>query len=50
MDEASRCADLLLLREGRLLAAGSPDALLERTGTGDLEAAFLALVGHEDGA
>jgi ABC-2 type transport system ATP-binding protein len=44
MDEASRCSELLLLREGRLLAAGSPEALLERTASGDLEAAFLALV------
>jgi ABC-2 type transport system ATP-binding protein len=44
MDEASRCSELLLLREGRLLAAGAPEALLERTATDDLEAAFLALV------
>jgi ABC-2 type transport system ATP-binding protein len=44
MDEARRCDTLLLLREGRLLAAESPDALLERTGAGDLDEAFLALV------
>jgi ABC-2 type transport system ATP-binding protein len=47
MDEASRCAELLLLREGRLLAGGSPEALLARTRTDDLEAAFLALVDEE---
>jgi ABC-2 type transport system ATP-binding protein len=42
MDEAGRCDDLLLLREGRLLAAGTPAGL--RDGDGDLEAAFLRLV------
>ena len=44
MDEADRCDRLLLLREGRLLAAGTPDALRARTGTSDLGDAFLALV------
>ena len=44
MDEAERCDGLLLMREGRLLAAGSPGELLGRTGTADVEAAFLALV------
>ena len=43
MDEADRCDDLVLLREGRIVAAGSPDELRRRTGTDDLEAAFLAL-------
>ncbi len=44
MDEASRCERLLLMREGRLLADDTPAALLERTGTSDIESAFLALV------
>jgi ABC-2 type transport system ATP-binding protein len=44
MDEARRCDSLLLLREGRLLAAESPEELLERTGAADLDEAFLALV------
>jgi ABC-2 type transport system ATP-binding protein len=44
MDEAARCDRLLLMREGRLLADDSPSALLARTGTDDVEAAFLALV------
>jgi ABC-2 type transport system ATP-binding protein len=44
MDEADRCQRLLLLREGRLLADDAPGALLERTGTHDVESAFLALV------
>ena len=43
MDEAQRCDSLLLLREGRLVAAEPPDALLRRTGAPDLDAAFLAL-------
>ena len=43
MDEAARCDDLLLLRDGDLLASGSPDALRARTGEYDLEAAFLRL-------
>jgi len=34
----------LLLREGRLLADDTMDGLLTRTGTSDVEAAFLALV------
>jgi ABC-2 type transport system ATP-binding protein len=44
MDEADRCDQLLLLREGRLLAAGTPEELRASTGTSDLGAAFLALV------
>jgi ABC-2 type transport system ATP-binding protein len=45
MDEASRCTRLLLMREGRVLADDTPEALLERTGAEDVEGAFLALVG-----
>jgi len=44
MDEASRCERLLLMREGRLLADDPPPALLERTGSTDIEQAFLRLV------
>jgi ABC-2 type transport system ATP-binding protein len=44
MDEAMRCDDLLLLREGRILATGSPADLLSRTGAPDLDAAFLRLI------
>jgi ABC-2 type transport system ATP-binding protein len=43
MDEAARCDDLLLLRDGGLLAQVSPDGLRERTGEQDLETAFLRL-------
>jgi ABC-type multidrug transport system ATPase subunit len=44
MDEADRCDHLLLLREGRLLAAGSPHDLRMRTGAPDLESVFLRLI------
>ena len=43
MDEAARCDELLLLRDGGLLAALTPDGLRARTGQQDLEAAFLHL-------
>jgi ABC-2 type transport system ATP-binding protein len=44
MDEAARCDRLLLLRDGRLFADDTPDALLARTGTATVEDAFLALI------
>ncbi len=44
MDEADRCDRLLLMREGRIIADGSPAEIRESTGTPDIEAAFLALV------
>ncbi|MEY9872755.1 ABC-2 type transport system ATP-binding protein [Streptacidiphilus sp. MAP12-33] len=44
MDEAARCTALLLMREGRLLAHDTPQALLAATGAADIEQAFLTLV------
>jgi ABC-2 type transport system ATP-binding protein len=44
MDEAERCHRLLLLREGRLLAEDTPEALRRRTGAATVEDAFLHLV------
>lgn len=44
MDEAERCDRIALLREGHVLATGTPAALRERTGTDTAEAAFLALI------
>ena len=46
MDEAERSDDLVLLREGRIVATGSPGALRERAQTKDLEDAFIALAGE----
>ena len=45
MDEADRCDRLLLMREGAVIADGTPDDIRERTGAGDIEDAFLAIVG-----
>src|SRR5450756_638066 len=43
MDEAARCDYLLFMRDGRFLAEATPAEVLRRTGTTDLEAAFLSL-------
>jgi len=43
MDEAERCDELVLMRDGAVVATGSPADLLERTGAAGLEEAFLAL-------
>jgi ABC-2 type transport system ATP-binding protein len=44
MDEADRCDDLVLMRDGRVLACEPRESLLRRTGTDDVEVAFLTLV------
>jgi ABC-2 type transport system ATP-binding protein len=44
MDEAQHCQRLLLLREGSLLATGSPEEFRRRTGADDLEEVFLRLI------
>ncbi|WP_028477453.1 ABC transporter ATP-binding protein [Nocardia sp. CNY236] len=44
MDEAEHCDQLLLLREGHLLAQLSPRDLRARTGEQNLETAFLTLI------
>lgn len=44
MDEAERCDALLLLRNGALLAQGTPEELRSTTGAHDLDEAFLRLV------
>jgi ABC-2 type transport system ATP-binding protein len=44
MDEAERCDRLLLMRDGALLAADTPSALLDRTSSDDVESAFLSIV------
>jgi ABC-2 type transport system ATP-binding protein len=44
MDEADRCGDLLLMRDGHLLAHITPDRLREETGCTSLEDAFLSII------
>ena len=44
MDEAERCDELALLRDGALLATGTPASLRERTGADGLDDVFLRLV------
>jgi ABC-2 type transport system ATP-binding protein len=44
MDEAGRCDRLLLIREGRLIADDTPDAVRATAGTEDLDEAFLRLI------
>jgi ABC-2 type transport system ATP-binding protein len=43
MDEAERCEEIILMREGRIVASAPPGSLLEQTRTDDLEEAFIAL-------
>lgn len=44
MDEASRCDRVGLIHRGTVLTVDAPDAIRARTGTENLEDAFLALV------
>jgi len=47
MDEAERCDRLLLMREGRIIADGTPGEIREKTGSDDIEAAFLTIVAED---
>jgi ABC-2 type transport system ATP-binding protein len=42
MDEADRCDELLFIRDGHVLAQGTPGELRSRAGTENLETAFLS--------
>lgn len=44
MDEAERCDRLLLMREGRIIADGTPAEIKERAAVDTVEQAFLAIV------
>ena len=47
MDEAEKCDEIAFLRDGRLLASGTQQHILETTKTSDIENAFLKLAkGH----
>ena len=48
MDEAERCDRLLLMREGAIIADDTPEGLRRRTGTPDIESAFLSIVKGEE--
>jgi len=45
MDEAERCDELTLLREGKILATGTPAELKSQTACDDMEDVFISLVG-----
>lgn len=47
MEEAARFDALVAMDAGRVLATGSPDQFLQRTGTHSLEAAFITLLPEE---
>jgi ABC-2 type transport system ATP-binding protein len=44
MEEAAECDDLLLMRDGKILAATTPDGLRAETGDDDLAKAFLTMI------
>ena len=44
MDEAERCHRLLLMRDGALIADGTPAEIKQEAGVDDIEQAFLAIV------
>ncbi len=45
MDEADRCDHLTLLREGKVLASGTPTELKTQTNSSEMEDVFINLVG-----
>jgi len=45
MDEAERCDELVLMRNGRVIAQGTPAGIKQKTGTDGIEGAFIALIG-----
>ena len=47
MDEAERCDRLMLMREGRIIADGTPGEIREKSGSADIETAFLAIVAED---
>ncbi|MBC07886.1 ribosome-associated ATPase/putative transporter RbbA [Thalassospira sp.] len=47
MDEAARFDRLIAMNDGKVLASGTADEILERTGSDTLEAAFIALLPEE---
>jgi ABC-2 type transport system ATP-binding protein len=50
LDEASRCGRVGLIRDGALLAEGSPEEIRRKTGAASLEVAYLALAKRNGGS
>jgi ABC-2 type transport system ATP-binding protein len=48
MDEAAHCDQLVLMRDGRVLASATPAALLADTRADDLEGAFLTVIERQE--
>jgi len=46
---AALCDDIVVIAGGGVAAAGTPDALRERTGQSNLEEAFVQLIGTGEG-
>jgi len=46
MDEADRCDDLVLIRNGKILAHASPAEFIKQTGAQTVESGFIQMVGH----
>ncbi len=46
---AALCDRVVIIARGRVLAEGSPADILARTGKSDLEEAFIAIIGSEEG-
>jgi ABC-2 type transport system ATP-binding protein len=49
LDEADHCEDIILMRDGSVIANRSRVELLAQAGTGSMEEAFIALVENADG-
>ena len=48
MEEAQALSDRIgIMKNGRLLAVGTPEELIRKAGTGDFETAFVSLVKEE---
>ena len=47
MDDASRCDDLVLIRDGTLIAHSTPEKILKQTQSKTIEESFLKLVGNK---
>ncbi|HET6584957.1 MAG TPA: ATP-binding cassette domain-containing protein [Nannocystaceae bacterium] len=43
------CDEIVVIARGRVVARGTPDALRDQTGKRDLEEAFVAVIGSEEG-